>query len=133
MILKGPYGLISGAAQPEVAVQVQVSMWSVVTFWDQTSALLGTGTGRGLRVRVMVSFDESRGARWPFNTVFERLVFVAALWSLVVVPSVGELGDGRTADGAMVKTTGKSSRGFKIMAVLSGDRCKIPEYSTKGE
>src|SRR2546423_7185300 len=103
MMLKGPYGLISGAAQPDVAVQVQVSMWSVATFWDQTSALLGRGTGRGLRVRVMVSLDESRGARWPFDAVFERIVFFAALWSLVVASSLGEVGGGRMADGAMVK------------------------------
>jgi hypothetical protein len=105
-MLKGPYGLISGTPQPEVAVHVQVSIWSVVTFWDQTSGLLGAGTGRGLRLRVMVSFEASRSARgagWPLEVVFERVVLVVALVSFVVVSRVGELGAGRTAAGAIMQ------------------------------
>lgn len=52
----------------------------------------------------MVSFEASRSARregWPFEIVFERDVFVAALVSLEVVLSVGELRAGTTADGAI--------------------------------
>jgi hypothetical protein len=74
------------------------------------------GTGRGLSVRVMVSFDESRGARWPFEIVFE---FVAALCSLVVVSKVGDPGDGRMADGAIVRAVGVRVR-FETIAGLLG-------------
>jgi hypothetical protein len=83
--------------------QVQVSMWSVVTFWDQTSGEFGAGTGRGLRVRVMVSFEESSGARWevPFESVL-RTLLVLAFVSLEIVSRVGFGGDGWTADGAIV-------------------------------
>ena len=83
--------------------QVQVSMWSVATFWDQTSGEYGAGTGRGLRVRVMVSFEESSGARWevPSESVL-RTLLVPAFVSLEVVSRVGFGGDGWTADGAIV-------------------------------
>lgn len=53
----------------------------------------------------MVSFEASRCARgegWPFEIVFERDVFVAALVSLEVVLSVGRLRAGTTADGAIM-------------------------------
>jgi hypothetical protein len=78
-------------------------MWSVVTFWDQTSGEFGAGTGRGLRVRVMVSFEESRGARWevPFESVL-RTLLVLAFVSLEIVSRVGFGRDGWTADGAIV-------------------------------
>jgi len=83
--------------------QVQVSMWSVVTFWDQTSGEYGAGTGLGLRVRVMVSFEESRGARWEvqIESVL-RTLLVPAFVSLEVVSRVGFGGDGWMADGAIV-------------------------------
>jgi hypothetical protein len=95
--------LISGVPQPVVIFQVQVSIWSVVTFWDQTSGEFGAGTGLGLRVRVMVSFDESSGARRevPFESVL-RTLLVLAFVSLEIVSRVGFEGDGWTADGAMV-------------------------------
>ena len=67
----------------------------------------------------MVSFEESRGARWPFESVLERAVAVAALVSFVVVCSVGELGAGRTADGAIVRVVAKSSS--------LGDSCSTSE------
>jgi hypothetical protein len=54
----------------------------------------------------MMSLDESRSARgegWPFEIVFERVVLVAALVSLVVVSTVGELGAGKMAEGAIVR------------------------------
>lgn len=53
----------------------------------------------------MVSLEASRSARgegWPSEMVFERHALVAALVSLVVVLSVGKLGAGTTADGAIV-------------------------------
>lgn len=83
--------------------QVQVSMWSVATFWDQTSGEYGAGTSRGLRVRVMVSFEESSGARWEvlIESVL-RTLLVPAFVSLEVVSRVGFGGDGWTADGAIV-------------------------------
>jgi hypothetical protein len=54
----------------------------------------------------MVSFEESRLARgewWPFEIVFERTVWVAALVRFVVVSRVRDLGAGSTADGAIVR------------------------------
>jgi hypothetical protein len=67
----------------------------------------------------MVSFDESRGARWPFEIVFESVEFVAALCSLVVVSKVGDPGDGRMADGAIVRAVGVRVR-FETIAGLLG-------------
>jgi hypothetical protein len=91
--------------------QVQVSMWSVVTFWDQTSGEFGAGTGRGLRVRVMVSFEESSGARWEVPIESDlRTLLVPAFVSLEVVSRVGFGGDGWTADGAMVVVVAVVSR-----------------------
>ena len=85
---------------------MHVSMWSVVTFWDQTSSLLGAGTGRGFSVRVMVSFEASRWARGegvPLETVCVRVVFVPALVSLLVVSRVAEVGEEeRIAEGAII-------------------------------
>lgn len=101
-MLKGPYGLISGVPQPVATFQVQVSMWSVATFWDQTSGEFGAGTGRGLRVRVMVSFEESSGARWEVLIESVLTLLVPAFVSLEVVSRVGLGGDGWTADGAIV-------------------------------
>lgn len=105
-MLSGPYGLSSGVPQPVLADHGTVSMWSVVSFWDQTSAELGSGTRRRLSERVMVSLEASSGAmgdEWPLENVWVRELLVPILVSFEVVSRVmeEESVDGKTADGAI--------------------------------
>ena len=55
----------------------------------------------------MVRLEASRGAKAPFETD-SRTVRVAAFVSFVVVSKVGESGDGKTADGAIMRVWGRS-------------------------
>lgn len=50
-----------GDDQPDSALQVAVSMWSVWHFCNQISAELAAGTGRGCVVGVMVRLEAERG------------------------------------------------------------------------
>lgn len=83
--VRGPKGWMEGLDQPVVALQVQVSMWSVWTFWDQMAGELGGGTVAGVVVMVMVRLAAVRG--WRVVGVGE--VWVRALWVSFEVVEVG--------------------------------------------
>lgn len=91
--VSGPNGWIDGFNHPACAVQVQVSMWSVWHLRDQISAELGSGTGFGCLVRVMLSSDADRG--WgPQGEEGEGATdsWFRPLWVSLEVVSVGVTG-----------------------------------------
>jgi hypothetical protein len=101
MMENDPYGWRAGVCQPVFAFHEHVTMWSVVIDWLRKSAVSEAGTGRGLRLGVIVilSADNSANFGTPLVLVSEGAVLVTVRITPALVRVV-EVSIG-TADGAI--------------------------------
>ena len=84
--VSGAKGTIAGSDQPLRALQVQVSIWSVWHFCDQTSGELGSGTGRGFLVWVIVSLEARKELMLEAGVV---PVWLGTGWGIFEATKVG--------------------------------------------
>ena len=84
--LSGAKGMSAGLDQPVWALQVQVNIWSVWHFCDQSSGELGRGTGTGCVVWVMVRLEARNVSTFEGGAV---LVWLGAAWLDLEATRVG--------------------------------------------